>query len=141
VIKKIHHVGVVVREMDQALRFWRDTLGLHVHKQETIEDQGVKAALLRVGDSEVELLEPVVTDNGIARYLQSRGEGLHHVCFEVDDVDRDLQGLKAKSVELIDQDSRRGIAGRICFLHPRAMHGTLVELCQPVPDEPETAHA
>lgn len=137
-IKKIHHVGVVVRDMEQAMRFWRDTLGLHVRKMQTLEEQGVKAALMTVGDSEIELLEPTVTDNGIARYLESRGEGLHHVCFQVDSVDRDLEALKAKGVELIDQAPRTGIAGRICFLHPKAMHGTLVELCEPL-DEPEGA--
>ena len=133
-IKKVHHVGIVVRSMDQAMSFYRDTLGLHVHKLETIEDQGVKAALLTLGDSEIELLEPVVPDNGIARYLDSKGEGLHHVCFEVDSIDRDLQTLKDRQIELIDQEPRIGLAGRICFLHPRAMDGTLVELCEPIPE-------
>jgi methylmalonyl-CoA/ethylmalonyl-CoA epimerase len=133
-IRKVHHVGVVVRDMEQAMGFYRDTLGLRVHKQETIPDQGVKAALLTIGDSEIELLEPIVTDNGIARYLESRGEGLHHVCFQVDDVDRELETLKQKRVEVIDQVTRIGIAGRICFLHPKAMQGTLVELCTPLAD-------
>ena len=139
-IKKVHHVGVVVRDMDQAMRFWRDTLGLHVHKIETIQEQGVRAALLTIGDSEIELLEPVVPDTGVARYLDSKGEGLHHVCFQVDSIDRDLEALKAKQVELIDQQPRIGLAGRICFLHPRAMLGTLVELCEPI-DEAEAARA
>jgi methylmalonyl-CoA/ethylmalonyl-CoA epimerase len=139
-IQKVHHVGVVVRDMDQAMRFWRDTLGLPVHKLETIEEQGVKAALLTVGDSEIELLEPVVEGTGVARYLESRGEGLHHVCFQSDDVDADLQALKDRQVELIDQQTRTGLAGRICFLHPRAMHGALVELCQPI-EEPHAAGA
>ena len=139
-IKKVHHVGVVVRDMEQAMGFWRDTLGLHVHKEATMHDQGVKAALLTIGDSEIELLEPIVTDNGIARYLESRGEGLHHVCFQVDDIDRDLDGLKARGTEMIDQQPRIGIAGRICFLHPKAMHGTLVELCQPLDEPPPTSH-
>ena len=131
-IKKVHHVGVVVRNMDRAMRFWRDTLGLPVHKTQTITEQGVKAALLRLGDSEVELLEPIVSDNGIARYLEARGEGLHHVCFQVDDVWLELVELRHQGVELIDQAPRIGIAGRICFLHPRAMQGTLVELCEPI---------
>ena len=134
-IKKVHHVGVVVRDMEEAMRFYRDTLNLPVFKQQVIDEQGVKAALLTIGDSEIELLEPIGTDNGIARYLQSRGEGLHHVCFQVDDVERDLDALKQKQVEMIDQVTRIGIAGRICFLHPRAMHGALVELCQPLEDE------
>ncbi len=134
-IKKVHHVGVVVRDMEQAMRFYRDVLGLPVHKIEILYEQGVKAALLKVGDSEVELLEPVVADNGVARYLEKKGEGLHHICFEVDDVERDLTSLKARGVELIDQQTRIGLAGRICFLHPSAVDGALVELCQPLPDD------
>ena len=133
-ITKVHHVGVVVRAIDQALPFWRDTLGLKLHQLETIEEQGVKAALLSVGDSEVELLEPVVNDNGVARYLQRKGEGLHHICFQSDDVERDLAEMKAKGTEMIDQVTRVGIAGRICFLHPNAMDGALIELCQPLDD-------
>ncbi|MEX0749588.1 MAG: methylmalonyl-CoA epimerase [Dehalococcoidia bacterium] len=131
-IKKVHHVGIVVREMEQAMRFYRDTLGLRVHKLETIADQGVHAALLTLGDSEIELLEPFTADTGVARYLESRGEGLHHVCFQVDSVDRDLDALKERQIELIDETPRVGLAGRICFLHPRALDGTLVELCEPI---------
>lgn len=138
-IKKVHHVGLVVRDMEQAMRFYRDTLGLPIFKQQVIQDQGVKAALLTLGDSEIELLEPIVADNGIARYLESRGEGLHHVCFEVDDVHRDLDLLKGAGVDLIDQQPRIGIAGRICFLHPKAMHGALIELCQPLDEDHDGA--
>jgi methylmalonyl-CoA/ethylmalonyl-CoA epimerase len=97
-----------------------------------MHDQGVKAALLNVGDSEIELLEPVVEDNGVARYLQRKGEGLHHICFQSDDIERDLTALRFKGTELIDQQTRVGLAGRICFLHPNAMDGALVELCQPL---------
>lgn len=131
-IQKVHHVGVVVRDIEHAMRFWRDTLGLHVHKQQTIDEQGVTAALMTVGDSEIELIQPTVADNGVARYLESKGEGLHHICFQVESVDADLALLKARGVEMIDQTPRIGIAGRICFLHPKAMHGTLVELCEPI---------
>jgi methylmalonyl-CoA/ethylmalonyl-CoA epimerase len=131
-ITKVHHVGVVVRDIEGAMRFWRDTLGLHLHKIETMHDQGVKAALLSTGDSEVELLEPVVPDNGVARYLERKGEGLHHICFQSDDIERDLTALRFKGTELIDQQTRIGLAGRICFLHPNAMDGALIELCQPL---------
>ncbi len=133
-IQKIHHVGVVVRDMEQAMRFYRDTLGLPVHKLETIQEQGVRAALLTIGNSEIELLEPVVPDTGVARYLERKGEGLHHICFQVDDVERDLATLKMRGTEMIDQQTRIGLAGRICFLHPSAMDGALVELCQPLDD-------
>lgn len=131
-ITKVHHVGVVVRDIENAMRFWRDTLGLQLQKVETMNDQGVKAALLSVGTSEVELLEPTVTDNGVARYLDRKGEGLHHICFQSDDVERDLQALRFKGTELIDQQTRLGLAGRICFLHPNAIDGALIELCQPL---------
>lgn len=137
-IRKIHHVGVVVRDIEQAMRFYRDTLGLPVRKMEAIPEQGVQAALLTLGDSEIELLEPIQADTGIARYLERKGEGLHHLCFEVDDVERELETLKQRGTEMIDQQTRVGIAGRICFLHPNAMDGTLVELCQPL-DEHEPA--
>jgi len=130
VIEKVHHVGIVVRDIEQALVFYRDTLGLRVTKHEAIPEQGVDAVLLALGDSEIELLQPVVPDTGIARYLERKGEGLHHVCFQVPDVDREMLDLKEKGVELIDQQSRIGLAGRICFLHPNAMDGTLVELCE-----------
>ena len=140
-IKKVHHVGVVVRDMEQAFRFYRDLLGLPIYKSQIIEEQGVKAVLLTLGDSEIELLEPIVTDNGIARYLEKKGEGLHHICFEVDDVERDLAALKAAGTEMIDQTTRIGIAGRICFLHPSAMDGTLVELCSPIEEDASTIAA
>jgi len=117
------------------MTFWRDVLGLRLHTLRTMDDQGVKAALLAIGDSEIELLEPVVDDNGVARYLQRKGEGLHHICFEVDDIEASLEDLKARGTEMIDHQTRIGLAGRICFLHPNAMRGTLVELCQPLEAE------
>jgi methylmalonyl-CoA epimerase len=134
-ITKIHHVGIVVRDMEQAMRFYRDLLGLPVYKMEVMHDQGVKAALLTLGDNEIELLEPVVADTGVARYLERKGEGLHHVCFQVDDIERDLADLKTSGTEMVDQQTRIGLAGRICFLHPSAMDGALVELCQPLDGE------
>jgi methylmalonyl-CoA/ethylmalonyl-CoA epimerase len=131
-ITKVHHVGVVVRDIEQAMRFYRDTLGLRVHKEAMIQEQGVRAALLTIGDSEIELLQPVVEDTGVARYLEKRGEGLHHICFQVYDIERDLDALKSRGTEMIDIETRIGLAGRICFLHPGAMDGALVELCQPI---------
>jgi methylmalonyl-CoA/ethylmalonyl-CoA epimerase len=115
-IQKVHHVGIAVRDLEAALRFYRDLLGLHVHQQAVVEEQGVKAALLTVGESEIELLEPTGPDTPVGRFLARRGEGLHHLCFQTDDVAR---------------EPRRGLAGLVCFLHPRAHHGVLVELTQP----------
>ena len=130
-LKKIHHVGVVVPNLDQALRFWRDLLGLHLTKTQTVADQGVKAALLRAGETEIELLEPLSPDNGVGKFLARRGGGLHHVCFETDDVARELEAATAMGVQAIDQKPRPGLAGMICFLHPRATRGVLVEYAQP----------
>lgn len=131
-LKRIHHVGVVVPDLDSGLKFWRDTLGLRLTKSATIEEQGVRAALLKVGESEIELLEPINPDGGVAKFLARRGGGLHHVCFETDDVGRELDGAKAKGIQLIDQKPRVGLAGMICFLHPKATRGVLVEYAQPV---------
>src|SRR5271168_609887 len=134
-LKRIHHIGVVVPNLEEAYRFWRDTLGLEFTKSATIEEQGVKAALLQVGESEIELLEPLSPDNGVGKFLARRGGGLHHVCFETEDVARELKGAKAKGLQLIDQQPRPGLAGMICFLHPKATRGVLVEYAQPFADE------
>ena len=93
-----------------------------------MEDQGVKAALLDIGNSFLELLEPIMPDTGIARFLEKRGEGLHHVCLEVDDIHAALADLKSKDVDLIDEEPRDGLTGEIAFIHPSAVHGVLVEL-------------
>jgi methylmalonyl-CoA epimerase len=131
VIQKIHHVAIAVKSLDEALRFYRDTLGLSVHEQATREDQGVRAAVLTIGQSEIEILEPLGPETPVGRFLERRGEGLHHICLQTDDIDKDLAGLKAQGVELIDQEPREGLAGRICFIHPRSTSGVLVELAQP----------
>lgn len=131
-LTKIHHVGVVVRSADDALKFYRDALGLPITADRVIEDQGVRGVLLEIGNSEIELLEPTREDTGVAKFLASRGEGMHHICFESDDVDAELEGARAKGIELIDQKPRLGLAGMICFLHPKANHGVLVEFATPL---------
>jgi methylmalonyl-CoA/ethylmalonyl-CoA epimerase len=131
-LTKIHHVGVVVASLDDGLRFWRDVLGLELTKSATIEDQGVRAALLKAGDSEIELLEPLRADSGVGKFLARRGGGLHHVCFQTDDVARELETARGKGLALIDQKPRPGLAGMICFLHPKATRGVLVEYAQPL---------
>ena len=131
-IEKVHHIGIAVNSLEDALNFYRDTLGLHVHAQAEIADQGVKAALLTIGQSEIELLQPLSPDSPVGKFLERRGEGLHHICFQTPDVGGELETLKQKGVELIDQKPRRGIAGMICFLHPKASRGVLVELATPI---------
>jgi methylmalonyl-CoA epimerase len=133
-LKRIHHVGIVVPSLDEGLRFWCDLLGLPLTKSATLEDQGVRAALLRIGTSEIELLEPLSPESGVGRFLARSGGGLHHVCFESDDVGRELEAARACALPLIDQHPRPGLAGMICFLHPKATHGVLVEYAQPIED-------
>jgi methylmalonyl-CoA/ethylmalonyl-CoA epimerase len=135
-VTNIHHVGIVVESLDRAYGFWRDTLGLPLVREAAVADQGVRAALLAAGDSEVELLEPIGRDTGIARFLAKRGEGLHHLCFRTPSVDGDLAALRARNVPLLDTAPRDGLAGRIAFLHPRACDGVLVELATPLSAEP-----
>jgi len=130
-LKKIHHVGIVVRNLEEAYKFYRDTLGLPVHEVATVVDQGVKAALLTIGNSEIELLEPINENGGVAKFLEKRGEGLHHVCFETDDVAKELAQTMERGIPVIDKAPRKGLAGMICFLHPKAQHGVLIEYAQP----------
>jgi methylmalonyl-CoA/ethylmalonyl-CoA epimerase len=133
-LRRIHHVGVVVPDLDAALRFWRDTLGLNLTRTATVEDQGVRAALLKAGESEIELLEPLSAENGVGKFLARRGGGLHHLCFETDDVARELSAARKNGLPLIDEKPRRGLAGMICFLHPKAARGVLIEFAQPLDD-------
>jgi methylmalonyl-CoA/ethylmalonyl-CoA epimerase len=142
VIRRIHHVGIVVTRLDDAYRFYRDVLGLPLVKEAEVPDQGIRAALLSAGESEIELLEPVAADTGVARFLDRRGEGLHHLCFDTRDVSASLTDLAQRGVEVIDRVPRDGLAGRIAFLHPRACDGVLVELATPpVHDGERVSHS
>jgi methylmalonyl-CoA/ethylmalonyl-CoA epimerase len=132
-LSRIHHVGIVVRSLEEAYTFWRDAVGLSVHKEATVKDQGVKAALLPCGETEIELLEPIDPEGGVAKFLAKRGEGLHHLCFEADDVGQALAASKAQGLPMIDEKPRPGLAGMIGFLHPKASCGILVEYATPPP--------
>src|SRR6266700_366994 len=105
-LTRVHHVGLVVRRLEDGLAFWRDALGLRISRQATVRDQGVRAALLPIGRSEIELLEPVDPGGGVAKFLERRGEGLHHVCFETPEVAAELAAVRAKGLPLIDQAPR-----------------------------------
>ena len=127
---RVHHVAVVVRDLDAALGFYRGALGMELEVVLPIESDGVRIAFLPVGESKVELVEPTDPSTGVARFLESRGEGFHHVCFEVDDLAAELARLAREGVELIDQAPRKGAEGPVAFIHPRAGHGVLVELIE-----------
>jgi len=127
-IRRIAHVSVAVRSLDEALPFYRDVLGLPLRERRPLPDRGLNVAFVGVGESQIELLEPMDPEGTVARFLARRGEGLHHVCFEVPDVDAAIAELAARGVELIDRHAAPGAQGRVAFLHPRAGHGVLIEL-------------
>ncbi len=127
---RVHHVAVVVADLDRALVLWRDMLGLPVELVLPIETDRVTIAFLPVGESKVELVMPTDDTTGVARFLASRGEGFHHVCFEVDNLAETLLRLEMDGIELIDTAPRKGAEGPVAFLHPRSCHGVLVELIE-----------
>ncbi|HZW02014.1 MAG TPA: methylmalonyl-CoA epimerase [Candidatus Deferrimicrobium sp.] len=127
---RVHHVAVVVRDIEAALAFYRDTLGLVVELVLPIESDRVVIAFLAVGETKIELVAPTDDTTGVARFLASKGEGFHHVCVETPDVDATLADLAARGVEVIDREARRGAEGPVAFLHPRSCHGVLVELIE-----------
>ena len=129
-IGKVHHVALIVASIDHALGFWRDTLGLELETVMDIPTDRVRIAFLGVGESRIELVEPTDDTTGVARFLASKGEGFHHVCFEVPDLGETLRGLVTNGIELIDMAPRRGAEGPVVFLHPRSGHGVLVELIE-----------
>ena len=129
-IGRIHHVAVVVRDMGAALALYRDTLGLEVSTVLQIPDDRVTSAFLPGGGVKIELVQPTDDTTGVARFLASKGEGFHHVCFEVDDVSAELTRLVIDGLEVIDTAPRPGAEGPVAFLHPRSCHGVLVELIE-----------
>jgi methylmalonyl-CoA/ethylmalonyl-CoA epimerase len=137
-MRRIHHVGIVVERLTEAYAFYRDVLGLPLVREAEMAEQGVRAAMLAAGESEVELLEPLGPTTPVGRFLAKRGEGLHHVCFETPDVGASLADLKGRGVAVLDNIPRAGLAGQIGFLHPSACSGVLVELATPpAPDADE----
>lgn len=126
---KIHHLGLAVRSLEEAASFWRDALGLHVTATEEVPAEGVRVAFLPAGQPRIELLEALGPGSPIAKFLETRGEGLHHVCFEVPDLEEALARLAAKGATVLDPAIRIGAGGhRIAFVHPRSAHGVLLEL-------------
>jgi methylmalonyl-CoA/ethylmalonyl-CoA epimerase len=135
--RRIAHIGIAVRSLKDALALYR-TLGFEPTAVEEVADQGTRVALLPVGESRLELLEPLAPDSPVGRFLARRGEGVHHVCFEVEDVAAEVARLRASGVRMIDESPRPGAGGcQVAFIHPAATGGVLVELSQPgAPAEP-----
>jgi len=133
-IKRIHHVAIAVEDIQAVLGFWREALGLELTQTEEVAEQQTKIACFPAGESEIELVEPTSETSGMARYLAKRGPGMHHICFEVDNLTEVLSVLKAQGIRLIDETPKIGGGGkRIAFIHPESTYGVLVELCELVP--------
>ncbi|PTM58582.1 methylmalonyl-CoA epimerase [Desmospora activa] len=129
---KIDHIGIAVRSLRKALPLYRDVWGMEYLGEETVVSEGVRVAFFRLGESKVELLEPLSDDSPIARFIHKRGEGVHHVALRVGNLEERLQQLKVAGIELINDQPKRGAGGnRVAFLHPRSTGGVLYELCEP----------
>jgi methylmalonyl-CoA/ethylmalonyl-CoA epimerase len=129
---RIDHVGVAVEDLDAAIALYQDSLGMPLAHRETVEDQGVEAALLDVGEGHIELLRPLGEDTPVGKFVAKKGGGMHHVAYAVDDIDATLAQIKDAGLELIDAEPRIGIRGsRVAFLHPRSTDGVLTEIVEP----------
>ena len=127
---KVDHIGIVVRDIQEALRVYENALALPLRETMEVPDQKVKVAFLPIGESTIELVQPTTDDTGIARYLEKQGEGIHHICIEVDDIEEALARLESHGVQLIDEEPRQGAHGKVAFIHPQGAHGVLLELVE-----------
>ncbi len=130
-IIKLHHVAIVIPDVESALSFWRDGLGLTLKHVEDVPSQKSQVAFFPLGENEVELVKPTTEDSGVYKFLTERGAGMHHLCFEVDDLDGMLAQLKAKGIRLINETPQQLEGRRVAFVHPKSANGVLVELFQP----------
>jgi methylmalonyl-CoA/ethylmalonyl-CoA epimerase len=132
VFGRIDHIGVAVEDLDEAIALYGERLGMPLQHRETVEEQGVEAVLLGVGDSHVELLWPLGPDTAVGKFLERSGPGLHHVAYGTDDIDSALEAVRDAGLQLIDEQPRTGIRGsRVAFLHPKSTGGVLTELVEP----------
>jgi methylmalonyl-CoA/ethylmalonyl-CoA epimerase len=132
VIEKINHIAIAVRSLQEHIPFYRDVLNLEYRGTEVVEDQKVRLAVFRVGEVQIELLEPTEADSTISTFIEKRGEGMHHISYQVDDIEKQIAELKKKQVWMIDDEPRGGVHGsRIAFLHPKSSAKVLTELTQP----------
>jgi methylmalonyl-CoA/ethylmalonyl-CoA epimerase len=135
VFGRIDHIGVAVEDLDEAISLYRDRLGMQLQHRETVDELGVEAVLLGIGDGHVELLTPAAPDSSVGRFLDRRGPGMHHVAYQTDDIDSALESVRASGLQLIDERPRTGILrSRVAFVHPNSTGGVLMELVEPAKD-------
>jgi methylmalonyl-CoA/ethylmalonyl-CoA epimerase len=129
-ITHIEHIGIAVKDLNQAIKFYEDFLGTKCYAVEEVADQKVKTAFFKVGETKIELLEGTSSESPIVKFIEKRGEGIHHIAYAVDDIESKLNELKGKNIQLIDTEPRLGAEGlQIAFIHPKAMNGVLTEIC------------
>ena len=132
---RIDHIGVAVDDLDEAISLYRDRLGMPLQHRETVEQLGVEAVLMGIGEGHVELLRPALPDSPVGRFLERRGPGMHHVAYQTDDIDTALESLRESGLQLVDERPRPGIKGsRVAFVHPKSTGGVLMELVEPAKD-------
>jgi methylmalonyl-CoA epimerase len=132
-IKKIDHIGIAVKSIDEQIPYYRDVLGLEIENIENIESEGVKVCFIRAGDVHIELLEPVRDDSPVKKFLDAKGQGFHHIAFESDDISGMMEKMKANNVQLLSDKPKQGAGGKlICFAHPKSTFSVLTEICQKI---------
>lgn len=124
----IHHIAIAVEDLDRALAFYRDGLGLEMTERRPVAEEGVEIAFLPAGEGEIELLQPLDETSGVAKFLKKRGEGLHHICVKVDDIEAAVERLRAAGARLLSEPKTNAHGTRYVFVHPRSAHGVLLEL-------------
>jgi len=126
----IEHIGIAVKNLDESIKFYEDVFGLKCYAVEEVKDQKVKTAFFQIGETKIELLESTEQDGPISKFIEKKGEGIHHIAFKTDDIDSSLKELKGKNVKLIDEQPHKGAEDlNIAFIHPKAANGVLIELC------------
>lgn len=129
-LNKIEHIGIAVKSIEEALKYYENILGLKCYAIEEVQDQKVKTAFLKIGETKLELLEATSSESPIAKFIEKRGEGIHHIAFETDKIEETLNEIKNEGIRLIDETPRKGAEGlQIAFLHPKSTNGVLTEIC------------
>ena len=130
-LSHIEHIGIAVKSIDEAKKYYEDVLGLKCYAVEEVKDQKVKTAFFKIGDTKIELLEPTDPEGPVGKFIEKKGEGIHHIAFSVKNIDENLNELESKGINLIDKVSRKGAEGLdIAFLHPKSTFGVLTEICE-----------
>jgi len=130
-LKKIDHIGIAVHDLDETAKFYRDVLGMELQGIDEVKNQKVKVAFFKIGETNIELVMPTSEDSPVAKYLEKKGEGIHHICYATDDIEAEIQTMKAHGARMIDESPRLGAHGaKVAFIHPKSSKGVLTELSQ-----------